>query len=397
MEYYLDDIEYCECIGQFNDEYVYDIEMDDETHTFIGNDILVHNSLYISFTPLMQSCGYEGDELKFILHLNAIHIKSLFKNFLIEYASKYNVKSIHDFELETINKSALHIKKKHYINNVVWEDGVFHEDLSYFYPKGIEIVKSSTPLFVRDNIWDFIKYMFKNPGNLDIKEILKIIKDVKKQFMLADIEDISMTTSCTNYENKVIDDQNTLECVKGAHFSIKAAAFHNYLLNQNDQFKTKYDLIRGGKIKYYFIKHDMNDRFAYLRNFHPYEITEAEGIEIDYDEQFNKTFLSIVNRFIDPVGLPFINKRLSVLNSIFSSKTHGKTKKPVIVEEDGDEDKIEILYSDDAQVNEVDELLIDEMYCVNEIELDDEEITFNDYKIIKPVKEVNTVDDFWDF
>ena len=47
MEYILDDLEVCECIGIFEDEYVYDIEMDDPTHTFIANDILVHNSLYI--------------------------------------------------------------------------------------------------------------------------------------------------------------------------------------------------------------------------------------------------------------------------------------------------------------------------------------------------------------
>ena len=32
----------------FDDEYVYDIEVDD-THTFFGNDILVHNSIYVEF------------------------------------------------------------------------------------------------------------------------------------------------------------------------------------------------------------------------------------------------------------------------------------------------------------------------------------------------------------
>ena len=40
--------------------------------------------------------------------------------------------------------------------------------------------------------------------------------------MLADIEDISMTTSCSKYEEKVIDDQNEILTVKGAHFGVKA-------------------------------------------------------------------------------------------------------------------------------------------------------------------------------
>lgn len=38
---------------------------------------------------------------------------------------------------------------------------------------------------------------------------------------------------------------------------------------------------------------------------------------IDMDEQFDKTFLTIVNKFIEPLGLPAINKRLSVLTSLF--------------------------------------------------------------------------------
>jgi intein/homing endonuclease len=53
-----DDIEICECIGMFENEWVYDIEIDDPTHTFIGNDLLVHNSLYISYTPIMKNFNF---------------------------------------------------------------------------------------------------------------------------------------------------------------------------------------------------------------------------------------------------------------------------------------------------------------------------------------------------
>ena len=35
-KYIFEEIDFCECIGEFDDEYVYDIEMDDETHTFIA-------------------------------------------------------------------------------------------------------------------------------------------------------------------------------------------------------------------------------------------------------------------------------------------------------------------------------------------------------------------------
>lgn len=325
IEYFLDDIESCEMIGEFKDEYVYDIEVDDKTHTFIANDILVHNSLYVSYKPIMKSVNYKGSEIEFILHVDKVFVKNLFKDFLDKYAKNYEVENKHDFELETINKSAIHLGKKHYINNVVWEDGIFYEDLSYFYPKGIEIVRSSTPSFVRGKdqkggIWDFIRYLFSNPDNLDIRSVLKLVKEQRKAFEMDDIENISMNTSCTGYEDKVLDDINGIETMKGAHFSIKAAAFHNYILNKNSNYKTKYDLIKSGKIKYYYCVHPMNNVFGYLRSFHPYEITEKEGVIIDYDTQFEKCYLSLVNKFIEPLGLPVINKRLSVLNSLFSFK-----------------------------------------------------------------------------
>jgi len=287
---------------------------DDDPITIYGDT----DSLYISFSPIMKSCNFKGNELDFILHLDRIIVKNIFTTYLDEYGAMFGVKNIHDFELETINKSALHIQKKHYINNVSWEDGIFYDDLSYFYPKGVEIVKSSTPPFVRENIYEFLRYIFSNPDNLNIRKILLLVKNLKKQFIMADIEDISMTTSCSNYPIKVIDDVTDVVCVKGAHFSIKAAALHNYLLNKNSNYKVKYDNIRGGRIKYYYCDHPKNNVFAYMRSMHPYEIVEKENLHIDYDEQFDRTMLSIVNRFLEPIGLPTINKRLSVLNSIFS-------------------------------------------------------------------------------
>ena len=54
MEYIFDEIESCECIGTFEDEYVYDIEVTDNSHTFIVNDILVHNSIYMSYSGLLK-------------------------------------------------------------------------------------------------------------------------------------------------------------------------------------------------------------------------------------------------------------------------------------------------------------------------------------------------------
>jgi hypothetical protein len=127
----------------------------------------------------------------------------------------------------------------------------------------------------------------------------------------------------------------------------------------------------------------MGERFGYMRSFHPTEITTKEGVEVDYDEQFAKTFLSIANRFIEPIGLPVINKRLSVLNSIFSSKVNGKKKviKPII-EEDIDDDEPVVISSDDVILEEVDEMMMDDMYGFEEGDLQPElKVKIKDEKI----------------
>ena len=289
------------------------------------NNLVIYgdtDSLYVSFEPIMKSVGFDKiDDVdwgrRFILHVDNIYVKPLFNKYLEQYATTFGVESLHDFELETISKSALFLKKKHYLNNVVYEDGAYYNDLSYYYPKGIEIIRSSTPPFVRKNIYRVINYLFQNAGSVNIYQVLKIVKDLRKEFELADIEDISSTSSCTNYDLKVLDDTVTLQFVSGAHFALKASAFHNYLLNKNSEYKTKYDMLKSGRVKYYYCKHPQSDVFAYLRSFHPIEIVEKEKVIVDYDTQFDKTMLSIVNKFIVPIGLPEINKRLSVINSLF--------------------------------------------------------------------------------
>jgi hypothetical protein len=283
-------------------------------------------------------------------------MKKLHKDFLDIYAKRYKVKNIQDFELETISKSILFFEKKNYLKNIVWEESIFYEPLTYFSPTGIKIVRSETPNFVRGKdqsggIWEFIKYLFANADDLNIKDILKIVKQIRKEFDLEDYDNISSQTSCTNYNDKIMNDTTDLETIKGAHFSIKAAGLYNYFLNKNSEYKIKYDTIRGGKIKYYYCKHDKNNVFGYVRGMHPTEITEKEGLQFDYDAQFDKTVLSICNGFLKALDLPMINKRMSVLGSLFDFKL----KQPKKEETEDDTPNLGIMFDTDDVFEDPDE------------------------------------------
>jgi hypothetical protein len=255
------------------------------------------------------------NELDFIQGIDHFRIGGYFKKCLEDYAESYGVKNREDFELERISESVINIAKKKYIQHIVYEDGIPYDRLTYIFPKGVELVRSSTPAFAREKIVHIVKYLFSHPDTFNIKDLLKLVKDLRREFELADIDDISMQSSVSNYETKVLDDKDKLSFVSGAHFAVKASAYHNYLLHADHSLQSKYEFIKSGtKIKYYYVKNNrMNDIFAYIRGSYPMEMAP----EIDFDLQFHKSILSPINSIIEPLGMPEITKRLSVVLDIF--------------------------------------------------------------------------------
>ena len=51
--YKIENIASIERLDDFDDEYVYDVEVDD-THTFVANDSLVHNSIYCEAGQILR-------------------------------------------------------------------------------------------------------------------------------------------------------------------------------------------------------------------------------------------------------------------------------------------------------------------------------------------------------
>ena len=316
------------------------------------------DSMFVGFGPGMESCNWLQDGKDPMEYINKVYEFRLLKYFVREldkFAQERKVENIQDFELEKIAESVLYIEKKNYMQNIVMEDGIKHESLTYFQAKGIETVKSSTPSFVRERVMEAIKYLFSHPDDYNIKEMLTIVKDLKKEFEFAPIEEISMMTSMNKYDEKVINDgreetpcnytsaiskldltfedfkngghkkssdggkslyiPETLEIVKGAHFSVKAAACYNFLLHKNKEHMMKYEFIKSGsKVKYFYTKDEKYPVFAYLPGEYPIEFAP----EIDYNLQFEKCMLSIINRFVNVLGMPEINKRVSVIMPLFS-------------------------------------------------------------------------------
>jgi hypothetical protein len=313
MEYYFDDVETIEQIGGFDNEYVYDIEMDDDTHTFIGNDILVHNSTYMTFQPVLDSCDWKGDPKEFILKMKEYKLDSYFDEKFGEYAKKYNTENIQNFELEKIAYSGLMMAKKKYVLDVAWKDpGIDYKPQEKLGFTGVEVVQSSTPKFARGILKDLIRYIFREGKSLNYSEAVKKLKEIKKEFVMQDPDDISKSVSIGDYEKYVLDDRKSIVLADKCPINVRSASTYNHILF-NSKFKSKYNLIKtGDKIKHYYAKGEY-EVFGFLPGNYPYEF----ALEIDYDRQFEKIIIEPFNRFIETIGFNPIPGNLIYSKSLF--------------------------------------------------------------------------------
>jgi len=289
------------------------------------------DSLFVNFSLGMASCGFIGDEKakqEFVLKVAKFRLEPLFKRKLDTYAKKYGVPNIQDFELENINQSILFVSKKKYIKHTRWEDGTEYPKLQQVVSKGVNLVQRGTPTFAKKKIMEIIHYLFENSETYNIKDLLKFIRDLKKEFELQNVDDICPSSNLNMYLSQgkilvdgvlmdspgIINDKTDLVFAKNTYFTVKAAGLYNYLLNQNLDYVNDYEFIKPGiKIKIYPTTHEKNNKFAYPQGQYPKEFAPP----IDYDELFEKTILDGVNYYLESLRLPKLNRRLKVVMSLF--------------------------------------------------------------------------------
>jgi DNA polymerase elongation subunit (family B) len=275
------------------------------------------DSVFVGMKPAIQAYDWKHEPLDLVLYISEVRLEGVLKESLDNYAKKYGVENLEDFELEQVSKSVIWLEKKMYVKNVVWDEGVFSDGESNIQAKGIDLVRSSSPAFTRQHVYDILKYFFENPETMNDKELVRLVKEIKDLFILAPIEDISVSSSCNKYDEKIIDDQDSLRYVSGTHVSVKAAGFHNYLLNKNSEFKQQYDTIKSGqKVKMYFTNSMVNDRFAYVGGNFPKELAMKHA-PIDYDKQFEVAILKLINRFCNVLNLSELTPKLKFTVSLF--------------------------------------------------------------------------------
>ena len=287
-----------ECLGELECN-VYDLETE-KTNKFFGNDILVHNSVYLNMGPLVETVykGREKNPEGIVSFLDKIckvelepYIESCYQE-LSDYMNAYQQKM--QMKRENIADRGIWTAKKRYILNVWDSEGVRYEE-----PKlkmmGIEAVKSSTPAPCRKMIKDALKLMMS--GTED--EIIDYIDSCKESFKKFPPEEISFPRTVSDV-NKYKSSSNIYG--KGTPIHARGALLFNYHIKEK-KLTNKYSLINNGeKIKYCYLKKPNpihENVISFIQDF-PKEL----GLDkyIDYDLQFEKSFVEPLKAILDAIG-----------------------------------------------------------------------------------------------
>ena len=209
---------------------------------------------------------------------------------------------------EVIADRGIWTAKKRYILNVHDNEGVRYTN-PHLKIMGIEAIKSSTPPICRQALKD----MFKRIIETDEETVQSDIQNFKNVFSKASAEEVAFPRSVQNI--KKWNDKETIY-KKGTPIHVRGALMHNHLIDDKKLHK-KVEKIHGGdKVK-----------FTYLRQPNPSKENVIAFIDylprqfkledhIDYNLQFEKTFLSAIEPVLTAVG--WKSERSITLESFFN-------------------------------------------------------------------------------
>lgn len=280
------------------------------------------DSCYVQFEEMYESIEWLGESMaidKFIMQLYNFRLNEYIAKTMQKYANVMNTDNFLAFELEAIAYSGIWLAKKKYLQNIAWEDKLDVDDryksLNKIKTIGFDTIQSSTPTLARKHLTESIKIILSNkPTSGMLTKLVEYLKKAKKEFKLADLDQIAFNKKTNNIEKYIIDDTNEFQIGSKCPPNVKAAGLYNFIMNQSPKYKNKYKMIGNGeKLKIYHCKNSYSNVFAYLPGEHPYEIAP----EIDYDIQFEKSIIDPLNRVLTAVKLQTLNSSLIYSTSLF--------------------------------------------------------------------------------
>lgn len=288
-------------LDEFQDEYVYDIEMEDQEQPwFFANDILLHNSLYVSLKcldkkgiPIYKNGDINSDFLNF-----CDYVENYINTEMTKWA-KDELRSLDPrfvFKRETVCDSGIFLKKKYYVLHMIDDEGFKVDKFKY---KGVSVVKTTMPKKLKPYLKEIIESMIidKNKNTSD-----SLFNQAYETFKTLPHEMISRISGINTFDKYSSDCDGFNQIAKGMQEHMKAAHYHNVLIEKLEISGKYPKLKQGDKIKYINVKKPNRyniDVVGYGGNY-PEEFKKE--FEIDYEKMFENLMYRNIEFFYEAVG-----------------------------------------------------------------------------------------------
>jgi DNA polymerase elongation subunit (family B) len=252
------------------------------------------DSLYVNFGPLVDKFAPNNPVL-FLDQICKDHFEPAIAKAYNEFFKMHNAyKNRMVMAREAISDVGIWTAKKRYILNVHNNEGV-----QYAEPKlkimGIEAIKSSTPEIVRNKFKEAFKLIISGTE----KETQAFIAKFKSEFKSLNPEAVAFPRGVSNITDW--HDRKTI-FKKSCPIHVRGSLLHNYYLKQN-KLNNKYELIQNGdRIKFVYLKlpNSIRQNIVSFKDVLPKELKLHNYI--NYDLQFEKTFIEPLNLILNPIG-----------------------------------------------------------------------------------------------
>ena len=265
------------------------------------------DSLYVDFGKFVETLKPE-DPVKALDKICSDHFVPLFEK---SYAQMFDHMNAYDnrmvMDREVIASSGIWQAKKRYILNVHNSEGV-----QYAEPKlkimGIEAVRSSTPMVVREKFKEIYKILVEGTE----RETQVYINNFRKEFNELPAESISFPRGVSEL-TKWMDKKSIYK--KGTPIHVRASLLYNHHMEKNGLLK-QHDVIKNGeKIKFMYLTlpNPTKENVIAFADYLPPDLQLNDYI--DYKTQFAKTFLDPLEPILEAIG--WSSKERNTLDDIF--------------------------------------------------------------------------------
>jgi DNA polymerase elongation subunit (family B) len=273
-------------------------------------DYVRENLPDLSESLLQQSCVY-GDTDSFFVSLKMFGMDAKsdefyelcedIENYINERIIEWARKALRStdprfvFKRETICDAGIFIGKKYYVLHVLDDEGTKVDKFKY---RGVDVVKTTMPKKVKPYVKKVIEHMIMSQSLKETNDMFNEAYEEFKNLSIAEISKISGMNNFAEYSARC----NGMNTVKGMPSHLKAAYFHDHIMEQNG-WGSKYDKFKSGdKVRMVYVKkpNKYNLDMIGFKGDWPEEFDNI--FKVDFEKMFSKVFYAAIERFYKAVG-----------------------------------------------------------------------------------------------